>query len=696
MKALKLLIYADVNLNVMDGSSVWLAELIRLIARDPRVELDFLRKASDQGGPLNEQVRAIANINCIEKHPRTLQPEQVVEAIRELDEQNNYDRVLVRGNIALGQELIKFLPGRLVYYTLEPFQRMDELTSAEKLSIGELLNKTAFAIVQSEPMRTSYSREFNVPEKHIYILPPLIPPIVTNPSFRNRFNTLCYTGKFSEEWGTLDLVGAFKALKRKLPHAKLNIAGNKFHGNLGGRKDEIEQYFSSDESINWVGVVSRQESIKLSRSSDIGFALRSTQIDNDNSQELSTKLFEYMSAGKPVILRPTKVHRELLGEHYPLFANSSDEAADKCIEALTNVALYEIAAKMAYNAYKRFAKTVNHKEIVERLLCHKTTTILFAGHDLKFLTDTINAYERDEKFRVLIDNWENHTKHDVGNSERLLKEADIIFCEWGLDNVRWYSHNKLSGQRLVVRIHLQENRRRQFLDKANKEAIDKYIFIAPYRYEEFVEMHDLPRRKAKMVFNTVDVEKFNKPKLPEAKWTLGFVGIVPWRKRFDKALDLFDLIWREDNRYKLRIKGKLPEDYPWMKVPPRDQELRSYEELYERIAQSPWSENVYFDGHGNDMPEWFQKIGYLVSTSDFEGSHQAVAEGMASGSTPLMLPWAGAETVYPKKYVFPNVEAMAQFVLEGDVTEQHVEYTREHFDHKVIVQQIRTVCENTN
>ncbi|CAM3611605.1 glycosyltransferase [Halomonas lysinitropha] len=694
MKHLKLLVYGDVNLNIMDGSSVWLAELLRLLASDPRVELDFLHKAPDQGGPLNEQVRAIPGINRIEKHPRPMKPEQVVEAIRSLDAEHRYDRVFVRGNIAMGKELIKLLPGRLAYYTLEPFQRLGELTGQEKAEIGEMLSRTAFAVVQSERMRTSYSREFGIPEEHLYILPPLIPPILKNPGFRNRLNSLCYTGKFSEEWGTPGLVDTFKRLKELLPYAKLNIAGNKFHGDLGGRKNDIETFFANDESVNWVGVVSRQESIQLSRNSDIGFALRSNLIDNDDSQELSTKLFEYMSAGKPVILRATKVHRALMGEDYPLFAETPEQAAEKCAKALTDVALYSQAARMSYDAYKRFAKTVNHGGIVERLLQGQKTTILFAGHDLKFLTDTINAYQEDDNFQVLIDQWQGHTKHDETESLAKLEQADIIFCEWGLGNIRWYSHHKKAGQRLVVRIHLQENSQPQYLKEADREKIDRYIFIAPYRYEEFVEMHDLPRERAKLVFNTVHVEKFNLPKHPEAQYTLGFVGIVPWRKRFDKALELFDKLWHKDHRYTLRVKGKLPEDFPWMKTNPNfREELALYDGLYKKIKQAPWCNNVFFDGHGNDMPKWYRKIGYIVSTSDFEGSHQAVAEGMASGAIPLMLPWAGAETVYPKEFVFSDVEEMVGFVMEKELEVDNTSYAYEHFYHEAIVRQLRTQCE---
>ena len=41
MKILNLLVFADVNLNIMDGSSVWLAELLKLLTADP-VFSDFV------------------------------------------------------------------------------------------------------------------------------------------------------------------------------------------------------------------------------------------------------------------------------------------------------------------------------------------------------------------------------------------------------------------------------------------------------------------------------------------------------------------------------------------------------------------------------------------------------------------------------------------------------------------------------
>ncbi|MFP3361566.1 group 1 glycosyl transferase, partial [Planococcus sp. SIMBA_143] len=79
------------------------------------------------------------------------------------------------------------------------------------------------------------------------------------------------------------------------------------------------------------------------------------------------------------------------------------------------------------------------------------------GHDLKFLPQIMAQLEA-AGHRVIVDQWDGHDIHDEERSLRLLAEADVIFCEWALGNVKWYSHHKQDDQRLVVRLHAQELR----------------------------------------------------------------------------------------------------------------------------------------------------------------------------------------------------------------------------------------------
>ena len=69
-----------------------------------------------------------------------------------------------------------------------------------------------------------------------------------------------------------------------------------------------------------------------------------------------------------------------------------------------------------------------------------------------------------------------------------------------------------------------------------------------------------------------------------------------------------------------------------------------YQVQFDRIQSDPsLNGHVYFDEWGTDVPQWFEKINYILSVSDYEGSHQAVAEGAASGAVPTILKWDGAD-----------------------------------------------------
>jgi hypothetical protein len=90
--------------------------------------------------------------------------------------------------------------------------------------------------------------------------------------------------------------------------------------------------------------------------------------------------------------------------------------------------------------------------------------------------------------------------------------------------------------------------------------------------------------------------------------TLGMVGITPWLKRPDLALDLLDrLASRHD--VQLVIRGALPSEYEWLLN--RDEELVRYRGLSSRM-----SERLNLDGWCSSLT----LMTWPASTAGLDGS----------------------------------------------------------------------------
>lgn len=293
----------------------------------------------------------------------------------------------------------------------------------------------------------------------------------------------------------------------------------------------------------------------------------------------------------------------------------------------------------------------------------KKINLLFAGHDFKFASILIDYFKGLENYNVEIDLWLNHNKHDEEHSLQCLNWADVVVCEWGLGNAVWYSNHKKQNQVLIIRMHRQELDTRYY-EKFNMDNINKIITIAPRTLRAFKErlgVSDIiADAKMTMIYNLVDTDKFKIKKENGVQYNLGMVGYCPKIKRLDRSLDIFERLWAKDRRYSLYVKGKSPMDYAWLWK--REDERAYYESIFKRIQQSEWKDNVIFEPWGSDVAEWFKKIGFILSVSDYEGSHVAAAEGMASGSIPIILNWEGSKEIYPVQFILNTIQEAVDYI----------------------------------
>lgn len=312
-----------------------------------------------------------------------------------------------------------------------------------------------------------------------------------------------------------------------------------------------------------------------------------------------------------------------------------------------------------------------------------TKRILFIGHDLKFIIDFINYLKYDHlKYEVRAISYKGH-KLKVKYKKQ---NFDIIFCEWALDNAVFFSNNKPLVSKLIVRLHSQELRlfKKKFLDKINWKNVDALIVISPKIKEDLLKYYPFLINIIIYIPNyvhekkiSIDNKKFDK------NFKIGMLGFVPALKRIDLAFSLISRLRNYDNRYKLFIKGKHPNDYIWMRN--RVGQLDWYSKVFEKFSELIDKKIIIFEDADEDVASWYEKIGIILSMSDVEGSHQVVAEGILSGCVPIIRNWDGAMSIYGNP-VFEDMDEMLSYIMSfqnkeyfSEISNRYKEFASSNF-----------------
>jgi len=253
----------------------------------------------------------------------------------------------------------------------------------------------------------------------------------------------------------------------------------------------------------------------------------------------------------------------------------------------------------------------------------------------------------------------------IYETEKIQKESDIIFCEWGLANAVWYSQNKKENHKLIVRIHAQEVRKpaAKFMKQLNQGAVDKFIFVSEHIRDKAIDMFGIAKKKTIIIPNFVRTDQFfikNEIKpLKNRQINLGILGIIPKTKRLDRAVDLLESLVSQNYNVHLYVKGQRPEELAYMQAPHRKKELEFYEVIYNKIdSNKELKKHITFEPWSENVQEWYQKIDIILSPSEAESFHYALADGMSSGCLPICWDWEGASKVYGKGFkTVKNIES---------------------------------------
>jgi glycosyltransferase involved in cell wall biosynthesis len=682
------LICANPDLNRVDGSSVWSQTVALALAETGSLAIDFLARATPARDTLFGPLMADSRITVVDATAvlaeqgnvaSRLGAEQVAAAALRLDAKNHYDLIVLRG-YDIARELLQTrdVLARCWLYLTDIFQQVDDIPDEELAVLRELATGSMSVLCQSQGfMRLWQSIAPGLPDSKFRLYAPVVPDSSEAPPLAERPPVAIYAGKYTPEWKTLEMVRLWKHVRGAQPEARLVMVGDKIHDDRAQPTfaEEMRRALEQTPGVEWAGAMGRSDVQVLLANARVALSWRSESMNE--TLEYSTKILEYGGAGCPVVLNRNALHEELFGSDYPLYANSSEEFVAATRLAFADLDIAEVAARRAGAVARRhqFSERVAMlrdwvgEDLAEgaaqrrRALGAGTPQrkgtrkrVLVAGHDLKFFRSVQQELADDFDFEV--DQWSGHSGHDEERSRELLQRADVVFCEWCLGNLEWYSQHKRAGQRLYARFHLQELNT-PYLAQVDPVTVDRIVFVSEHTRAEALEKFRLDPARTVVIPNGIDTARFNLVnKMGDAPFTLGLIGATPARKRLDLALDCLDELRRLDTRYSLRVKGKHPFDYSWLCE--RPDEVAYYMDVFRRINASALRYAVVFDPAGNDVPSWLSLVRYLLSPSDFESFHVSVAEAMATGCDPIVWDRPGARDLWPGDAVVTNPKEAAE------------------------------------
>lgn len=224
--------------------------------------------------------------------------------------------------------------------------------------------------------------------------------------------------------------------------------------------------------------------------------------------------------------------------------------------------------------------------------------------------------------------------------------------------MEFYSKHARPETKLVTRLHGFEVRNRApWFEKVDLEQVDEVITVSDHYARMTTEFLPELGDRVSTVSNMVDTLDFNRPKNNGAQFHIGLVGMVPFLKRPDRALELLQRLLESDDRYMLHFKGRMPWDYPyvWKSNIQRYQYLDLFRTIF---SNEDLKEHIIFDPFSTDVASWLRGIGFVLSPSDNESFHLAPAEGMASGSIPIVWARDGATSVFGEHHVYNSIDQM--------------------------------------
>ena len=262
--------------------------------------------------------------------------------------------------------------------------------------------------------------------------------------------------------------------------------------------------------------------------------------------------------------------------------------------------------------------------------------------------------------------------------ERVLRPhldwADTVFVEWCTIAAAFLTLIDPGTTRMVIRLHKYETYT-YWPHCVDFSRVDDLVFVSePMRDLTIAALPRLTGANAPrlpVIANAMDLAAFRRPKRPEARFTVGLVGMGQIAKDPRWAVDVLRRLRSRDPRYRLLIMGGGFD-------PESSAAARHYHDLLARdLSELEPSGAVHRLGPVDDVPAAFTDVGVILSSSVRESFHCGLVEGAAGGAVPVVRDWpcfarqpSGARTLFPADWVVASPREAAERILAATADEE--------------------------
>lgn len=337
----RIAVYADLNFNLIDGSAVWAASLVQVLAGVEGVEVDLFLKARLRTVSLLEDVLEFPNVRLVEPgQGGDVPPLDAADALAGLvaaDAECPYDAIVLRGyRVSLAAAREAALRGRLWIYLTDIPQDAADLDAEWRDGLGEIGAAARHVLCQTAPLEALLQEQVPAMRGRTRRLPPMIPrmAVAEEPAVAEAGEAevlrIVYAGKFAPAWGSREMLDVATRLAERGVRFELHVFGDKIHNPADdpGFRDEVRERLAATPGVTWHRGTSRGRLFDALPSMHLGWAWRRPELE-EHTLELSTKVLEYGACGLPALMAPGPVNVATFGSDYALFCGGVDEIVER-------------------------------------------------------------------------------------------------------------------------------------------------------------------------------------------------------------------------------------------------------------------------------------------------------------------------------------------------------------------------------